>query len=115
MFLFNKSTQSFDRFVIKNVYFRHAIATRMIEQGLIRTSSGSVTIPSQFAEIGNLNLEEFLNGTTWNVNKKSYVVNGIADNLSYNELIKKHHLFRITSVSDNRKGGLQHIKLEVEE
>ena len=115
LFLFNKSSQSFDKFVIKNVYFRHAIATRMTEEGLIRVSSGSITIPQKYAQIGKLNLEEFISGNTWSVKKKSYVVNGEVEETTYNELVKKYHLFRITSVADNRKGGLQHLKIEVDE
>lgn len=114
LFLFDKSTQSFNQYVIKNVYFRHAIATRMTEEGLIRVSSGSITIPIEYAEIGELNLEEL-------TSKNSYVVEGEVSDMSYvakmtyNDLVKNYHLFRITSVADNRKGGLQHFKLEVEE
>ena len=115
LFLFNKSLQSFDRYVISNVYFRHAISTRMTENGLIRVSSGTITIPSRYAQIGNLNLEEFISGNTWILNGKSYVVDGEVEDTTYNELIKKYHLFRITSVADNRKGGLQHLKIEVDE
>lgn len=131
LFLFNKSSQSFDRFVIKNVYFRHAIATRMTEEGLIRVSSGTITIPSKYAQIGNskaiytynktqtstLNflLNGLLTGKTWTLNGKSYVVDGEVEDMSYQELVKKYHLFRITSVADNRKGGLQHLKIEVDE
>lgn len=115
LLLFNKSTQSFDRFVIKNVYFRHSIATMMSGDELIRVSGGSITIPSDYAQIGNLNLEEFITGNTWSLKKKSYVIAGEASDLSYNELVKKYHLFRITSVADNRKGGLQHLKIEVDE
>ena len=115
LFLFNKTSQSFDRFVIKNVYFRHAMVTRMTEEGLIRVSSGTITIPSKYAQIGNLDLEEFISGNTWTLNSKSYVVNGEVENMTYSQLIKNYHLFRITSVADNRKGGLQHLKIEVDE
>lgn len=130
LFLFNKAQQNFDRFVIKNVYFRHAIATRMTEEGLIRISSGTITIPSEFAQIDdskaiytynketsklNFVLNGLLTGKTWTLNGNSYVIDGEVPDMSYNELIKKYHLFRITSVADNRKGGLQHLKIEVDE
>ena len=112
MFLFNKATQNFDRFVIKNVYFRHSIKTQMTADGLVRASSGTITIPLKHAQIGNLNLNEFIE--EWN-NKKGYIVNGEVENMTYNNLVKNYHLFRIIKVEDNRKGGLQHLKIEVDE
>ena len=131
LFLYNKTSQSFDRFVIKNVYFRHSIATRMTEDGLIRVSSGTITIPTEFALIdgskaihtynkNQINILNFLlNGLltdrTWTLNGKSYVVDGEVPDTNYSELVKKYHLFRIVSVADNRKGGLQHLKIEVNE
>lgn len=115
MFLFNKATQTFDRFVIKNVYFRHTIGTKMTADGIMRISSGAVTIPLEYAQIGNLNLNEFMYSNTWNVNKKSYIVNGEVENKPYNDLVKDYHLFRIIKVADNRKGGLKHLKIEVDE
>lgn len=131
LFLFNKTSQSFDRFVINNVYFRHAVSTRMTEEGLLRTSNGSITIPTKFAQIQNTKaidtynknqtsvLNFVLNGLltdkTWTLNSKSFVVEGDIPNQTYNDLVKNYHLFRITSVADNRKGGLQHLKIEVGE
>lgn len=131
LFLFNKSTQSFDRFVVNNVYFRHAIETRMTADGLLRVSHGTITIPSEYALIENtkaiytynkeqtstLNfvLNGLLTGRTWTLKDKSFVVEGAIEEMTYDELLKNYHLFRITSVADNRKGGLQHLKLEVSE
>lgn len=131
LFLFNKENQDFDRIVINNVYFRYAEKTTMTENGLIRASGGSITIPLEYAKIGetkalytykaktnnilNFVLNGLLNGKTWSINSKSYVVEGNIEDMSYNELVQKYHTFRITSVQDNRKGNLQHIKLEVQE
>lgn len=115
LFLLNKNSQEFDKYIIKNVYFRHSISTRMTEEGLIKTSNGSITIPMKYAQLDNLNIEDLLRCET----KNSYVIKGTIDStsnesISYNELIKNYNVFRLISVADNRKGGLQHIKLEVE-
>ena len=131
LFLFNKKEQKFDRFVIKNVYFRYVEKTQMTDNGLIRSSGGSVTIPSKFATIDgtkaihsynkkvtnllNFVLNGILTSKVWTLNSKSYVVEGEVQDMSYTELVSKYHIYRITSVQDNRKGNLQHIKIEVEE
>lgn len=128
LFLFNKESQEFDRIVIDNVYFRYAEKTRMTDNGLIRTSGGSVTIPLEYAKIEdtkalysyktNNNILEFvLNGIltskTWSLDSKSFVIEGNIPDMTYSELIKQYHIYRVTSVQDNRKGNLQHIKIEV--
>ena len=131
LFLFRRKEQKFDRFVINNVYFRKAISTRMTDNGLVRTSAGSVTIPTAFATIdGEIAIKTYdkktnnllnfvLNGVllnkTWTLNGKSYLVEGEVEDMSYKELVEKYHTFRIISVQDNRKGNLQHFKIEVEE
>jgi hypothetical protein len=128
LFLFNKESQEFDRIVIDNVYFRYFEKTRMTDNGLIRTSGGSVTIPLEYAKIedtkalysykSNNNILEFvLNGIltskTWSLDSKSFVIEGNVPDMTYSELIKQYHIYRVTSVQDNRKGNLQHIKIEV--
>ena len=131
LFLFNKENQKFDRFVIDNVYFRHHTSTRMTENGIINTSSGSVTSPSEYAKILNQNavysynakgnnilnfvLNGVLTGKTWTLNGKSFIIEGNVGNDTYNELVKKYVVHRVVSVQDNRKGNLQHIKIEVEQ
>lgn len=128
LFLFNKESQEFDRIVIDNVYFRYAEKTRMTDNGLIRTSGGSVTIPLAYAKIedtkalysykSNNNILEFvlegiLTSKTWSLDSKSFVIEGNIPDMTYSELIKQYHIYRVTSVQDNRKGNLQHIKIEV--
>ena len=106
----------FNKYIIDNVYFRHNISVRMVDKGEIKTSNGSITIPMEFAELGGLDVNQLLSCDT----KNSYVVNGAVEDTSYvagttyNELVKNYNLFKILSVADNRKGGLQHIKIEVE-
>lgn len=39
----------------------------------------------------------------------------IEDNFNYSELVNKYQLFKVVSVDDNRKGGLQHYKIGVSE
>lgn len=132
LFLFNQDSQEFDKVIIENVYFRHSIATRMTEEGIQRVSSGSITIPSQYAKIGNslaiytynqsntnildFVLEGLLSDKMWSLKDNSYVVNGKVneDFTGYADLVSKYDVFRITSVADNRKGGLQHLKIEVD-
>ncbi len=132
LFLFSEENQTFDRVVIQNVYFRHVISTRMSEKGLERVSSGSITIPCEYAIIGNSKaihtynqtvtnildfvLDGILSDKMWSLKDNSYVVNGEVseDITSYTDLVGKYDLFRITSVADNRKGGLQHLKIEVD-
>lgn len=114
MFLFNKTTQKFERFVIYNVYFRNNISSRMSQEGILQTSAGTVVIPVQFANIGGLSLDDFVNAGTWKIKDKSFIVKGEVENATYNELIKNYTIYRIVSVIDARKGGLQHIKVGVD-
>ena len=129
LFLFNEKIQDFDRFVIEKVYFRFSESTRMTENGLIRTSQGNIIIPSKYAEINEIKaidkydknnvLSSVLEGMSkrdkWNLKDKSFVVDGNVNDIEYTELLKTYRVFRIISVADNRKGGLQHLKLGVEE
>ncbi|MBQ3415945.1 MAG: hypothetical protein IJH39_11570 [Clostridia bacterium] len=129
LFLFNEKTQEFDSFVLEKVYFRFSESTRMTENGLIRTSQGNIIIPNKYAKINGIKaidkydkdnvlssvLEGMLKRKKWNLKDKSFVVEGNVNDIEYTELLKNFRVFRITSVADNRKGGLQHLKLGVEE
>lgn len=129
LFLFNEKTQEFDSFVLEKVYFRFSESARMTENGLIRSSQGIITIPSKYAKINEIKaidkydknnvlnsvLEGMLKRDKWNLKEKSFVVEGNVKDIDYAELLKTFRVFRITSVADNRKGGLQHFKLGVEE
>lgn len=69
--------------------------------GLEKGSTGSIIIPTT---------EQL------NISNDDYLVEGIVkDDFNYNELVSKYQLFKVVSVDDNRKGGLQHYKIGVSE
>lgn len=84
-----------------NVYFRHNKKSNLIDKGLEKGSTGSITIPTNY-QIG------FSTG--------DYVVEGIRnDEFNERDLREKYQLFKIVSVDDNRKGKLPHFKIGVSE
>lgn len=128
LFLLNKETDTYDRVVIHNVYFRDIESDGLNNYGVGTTSNGTITIPSNISMIGSnyalssynnetpileFVLEGILADTMWNLNESSYVVKGeYTDNIDSIEDIADI-CFRIISVGDFRKGKLQHIKLGV--
>lgn len=69
--------------------------------GLEKGSTGSITIPTTEA---------------LNISTNDYIVEGlIDDDFDLRELSKKYQVFKVVSVDDNRKGGLQHYKIGVSE
>ena len=69
--------------------------------GLEEGSSGSITIPTT---------------EKLNVSTDDYIVEGIIeDEFDLSLLQEKHQVFKVVSVDDNRKGGLQHYKIGVSE
>lgn len=69
--------------------------------GLEKGSTGSITIPTT----------EALSITT-----DDYIVEGIVtDKFDLATLSQKYQVFKVVSVDDNRKGGLQHYKIGVSE
>lgn len=89
------------RIQFKQVYFRHNKKTNLVDKGLEKGSTGSITIPT--TEIVNISTGD-------------YVVEGlINDEYDLRQLQKKYQVFNIVSVDDNRKGGLQHYKIGVSE
>lgn len=69
--------------------------------GLEKGSTGSITIPTT---------------EPLNISTNDYIVEGIVeDEFDYKTLRKKYQLFKVVSVDDNRKGGLQHYKIGVSE
>ena len=51
-----------------------------------------------------------------NINTDDYIVEGVInDDFDLRELSKKYQVFKVVSVDDNRKGGLQHYKIGVSE
>lgn len=69
--------------------------------GLEKGASGSITIPT-FNKL--------------NILPEDYIVEGIIeDEFDLRNLLKKHQVFQVVSVDDNRKGNLQHYKIGVSE
>ena len=85
----------------QGVYFRHNKKSNLIDNGIEKGSTGSITIPTT-NEI--------------NVFVGDYVIEGIIeDEFDLKTLMKKYQVFKVVSVDDNRKGGLQHYKIGVSE
>ena len=69
--------------------------------GLEKGSTGSITIPTT---------EKI------DIDTDDYIVEGIIeDEFDLNSLMSKYQVFKVVSVDDNRKGGLQHFKIGVSE
>lgn len=67
--------------------------------GLEKGSSGSITIPTT---------------SKLNISANDYIVDGmIEDKFDLRQLSKRHQVFKVVSVDDNRKGDLQHYKIGV--
>ena len=93
--------QHYDGETLPKVYFRHNKKTNLVDKGLEKGSTGSITIPTT---------------EKLNISKYDYVVEGIVeDEFDERTLIKKYQLFKVVSVDDNRKGRLQHYKIGVSE
>lgn len=89
------------RLPFNKVYFRHNKKTNLIDKGLEKGSTGSITIPT---------IERL------DISAGDYIVEGIVtDEFNDMELRSKYQLFKVVSVDDNRKGGLQHYKIGVSE
>lgn len=85
----------------KQVYFRHNKKINQIDKGVQMASTGTIYIP-----------------TTENIDIKTddYIIEGIVkDEFDFNSLMEKYQVFKVLSVDDNRKGGLQHFKIGVAE
>ena len=92
----NFTIETFDK-----VYFRHNKKTNLVDKGLEKGSTGSITIPTT---------------DKLDISTNDYVVEGIVeDKFDLSALQKKYQVFKVVSVDDNRKGSLQHYKIGVSE
>lgn len=90
------TTINFDK-----VYFRHNKKINLIDKGLQEGSTGSITIPTT---------------EKLNISTNDYIVEGIVeDKFDLSVLKEKYQVFKVVSVDDNRKGGLPHYKIGVNE
>ena len=132
-----KKDDSFQRTIINKVYVRKTRKIVINSRGEEVAGSASIIIPKKIALINNQlalnsyidnrNLDKYnsvLNFTlnsrlidrAWTLTEGDYIVDGKYDfDFDMTEIKKEHKLFQIVSVSDNRKGGLQHLKIEVSE
>ena len=92
----NFTIETFDK-----VYFRHNKKTNLVDKGLEKGSTGSITIPT---------------AEKLDISTNDYVIEGIVeDKFDLSALQEKYQVFKVVSVDDNRKGNLQHYKIGVTE
>ena len=93
--------ENFTRLPFDKVYFRHNKKTNLVDKGLEKGSTGSITIPTT---------------EKLDISTNDYVVEGLVeDNFDLSALQEKYQVFKVVSVDDNRKGNLQHYKIGVSE
>ena len=91
----------FTKLHFDKVYFRHNKKTNLVDKGLEKGSTGSITIPTT---------------DKLDISTNDYVVEGIVeDKFDLSALQGKYQVFKVVSVDDNRKGNLQHYKIGVTE
>lgn len=110
-----KDDDSFQRTVIDKVYVRKTRKIAINSNGEEVASSASITIPTEIAKIGeNLAIDTYKKD--WALNEGDYIVDGTCDlEFDITKIKKQFDFFQIISMSDNRKGNLQHFKVEVSE
>lgn len=132
-----KQDEKFQKTVIDKVYVRKNKKITINSNGEEVASNASIIIPTKIALINNKlamgnfidskNLDEenaILNFTlnsrlmdfAWTLRPGDYIVPEKC-NLEFDitEIKKEYQIFQILNVSDNRKGNLQHFKIEVAE
>lgn len=132
-----KEDGTFQRTVINKVYVRKTRKTILDTNGEQLAGSCTIVIPTAVAEIENqLAIKSYIDNRSinknssilnftlnsklidhaWTLRDGDYIVDSEC-NLDFDmtEIRKEHRLFRIKSVADNRKGSLQHFKIEVAE
>lgn len=93
--------EKFTRMTFDKVYFRHNKKTNLVDKGLEKVSTGSITIPTT---------------DKLDISTNDYVVEGIIDDdFDLSTLQQKYDVYKVVSVDDNRKGNLQHYKIGVSE
>ena len=93
--------ENFTRLPFDKVYFRHNKKTNLVDKGLEKGSTGSITIPTT---------------NKLDISTNDYIVEGIIeDKFDLSALQKKYQVLKVVSVDDNRKGSLQHYKIGVTE
>lgn len=132
-----KQDESFQRTIINKVYARKNRKIVVNSNGEEVASSETIIIPTKIATINNqlainsyidnrsldknssilnFTLNSALIDTPWTIMTGDYIVDGHCDlDFDITKIKKEHKLFQIISFADNRKGNLQHFKIEVSE
>lgn len=132
-----KQDESFQRTIINKVYARKNRKIVVNSNGEEVASSETIIIPTKIATINNqlainsyidnrsldknssilnFTLNSALIDTPWTIMTGDYIVGGYCDlDFDITKIKKEHKLFQIISFADNRKGNLQHFKIEVSE
>lgn len=110
-----KEDESFQRTVVNKVYVRKTRKIVINSNGEEVAGSATITIPADIAKIGdNLAIDTYKK--YWYLEEGDYIVDGLCDlDFDITKVKKQFDLFQIVSVADNRKGRLQHFKIEVSE
>ena len=132
-----KEDESFQRTVVDKVYVRKTRKTILDTNGEQLAGNCTIIIPTAIAEVENqLAIKSYIDNKSinknsailnftlnaklidhaWTLRDGDYIVDSKC-NLDFDmtKIRKEHRLFRIESVADNRKGDLQHFKIEVME
>lgn len=110
-----KEDESFQRTTIDKVYIRKVKKIIINSNGEEVAGIATITIPTAIAKIeDNLALDTYRKD--WFLKEGDYVVDDKCDlEFDITKIKKQFNLFQIVSVADNRKGNLQHFKIEVSE
>ncbi len=97
--VYHKNNDKVSIYYFNEVYFRHNKKINQIDKGVQMASTGTIYIPT---------VEEI------NIKTDDLIIKGIIkDEYNFLTLMKKYKVFKVVSVDDNRKGGLQHFKVGV--
>lgn len=116
----------FTRLPFDKVYFRHNKKTNLVDKGLQKGSTGSITIPTtEKLDIStNDYVIEGIVGSVADINQMKVKDLNImkvkmlsSQNAEFNlsDMQSIYQVFKVVSVDDNRKGGLPHFKIGVSE
>lgn len=110
-----KEDESFQRTVIDKVYVRKNTKIVINSNGEEVAGSATIIIPTGIAKIGD-NLAINTYKKDWYLEEGDYIVDSSCDlDFDITKIKKQFNLFQIVNVADNRKGNLQHFKIEVSE
>ncbi len=111
--VFHKSNNSYSKYKIDKVYFRHNKKISKIDKGVENASAGTIVIPVGIALMKNEKLSDIKDI----LSEKDYIINGDVEiqNFDLKLLLQEYSVFKVLSVDDNRKGGLPHFKIGVNE